>query len=347
MSGRLGERWLAAAYRGAGWLSLLRPLEMLYCRVVERRAQGYANGRKAVWRAPIPVIVVGNITLGGTGKSPLVAWLAAWLVARGWQPGIVSRGYGGKSRHYPLHVSSQTPVAECGDEPLMLREQTGVALVVDPDRPRGVRALLEAGCDIVISDDGLQHLALGRDLEIAVVDGARGLGNARCLPAGPLREPAKRLRDVDAVLSNGPLAHPLPVTAHEMQLVPRRWRHVASGEHFPLMPLPFAPHVHGVAGIGHPARFFATLEGLGLEVMPHAFADHHRFSADDLRFDDQCPVVMTTKDAVKCRSIADAHCWALEVEAEPSAPFAAWLEERLAALVGSPTHCTDSKGETP
>lgn len=337
MSGGLGDRWLAAAYRGAPWLTLLRPLEALYRGAVRRRATAYAEGRKPVWRAPVPVIVVGNLTLGGTGKSPLVAWLATHLRERGRAPGILSRGYGGRSDDYPLWVSAETPVAACGDEPAMLAAQTGVPLVVDPDRPRGARRLLEAGCDILISDDGLQHLALGRDLELVVVDGARGFGNGRCLPAGPLREPLERLASVDAVLINGDAAFAPPDGAHRMALEPSAWRRVADGEARPLSPPPFTGPVHGVAGIGNPGRFFATLERQGLTVTPHPYADHHAFAAGDLAFGDDRPVVMTAKDAVKCRDFASPACWALEVEARPDTTFIEWLDGRLDTLNPVPT----------
>ncbi|MFG6159744.1 tetraacyldisaccharide 4'-kinase [Halomonas sp. 1390] len=334
MSG-LGERWLTAAYRGDAWLCALRPLEALYRLAVRRRAAAYALGRKPVWQAPVPVIVVGNVTLGGTGKSPLVAWLARHLAERGWSPGILSRGYGGHSERYPLLLDAHTPVTACGDEPRMLADQTGLPVVVDPDRPRGARRLLEAGCDILISDDGLQHLALRRDLELVVVDGRRGLGNGRCLPAGPLREPPSRLDQVDAVVINGTPAFDPPSGAHSMVLEPAAWRRLGDGRRFPLSPLPFEGEVHAIAGIGHPPRFFATLAALCVEATPHAFADHHRYTAEDLAFGDDRPLVMTAKDAVKCRGLAPDESWVLEVEASPDAAFRAWLAQRLDTLSSS------------
>ncbi|TDO12604.1 MULTISPECIES: tetraacyldisaccharide 4'-kinase [Halomonas] len=332
MAGRFGDCWLAAAYRGDSWLVALRPLEALYRLAVRRRAAAFAAGRRCVWQAPVPVIVVGNITLGGTGKSPLVAWLARFLVERGWSPGILSRGYGGRSERYPLLLDAETPVAACGDEPRMLADQTGLPVVVDPDRPRGARRLLAAGCDILIGDDGLQHLALGRDLELVVVDGRRGVGNGHCLPAGPLREPLARLEKVDAVVINGEMAFEAPSGAYGMLLEPSAWRRLADGARVPPSPQPFAGPVHAVAGIGHPARFFATLEALGVESIPHAFADHHRFTAADLAFADGRPVVMTAKDAVKCRELAPVDSWVLEVAARPDAAFIDWLQARLVSL---------------
>lgn len=334
----LPERWLQGAYQGSRWLSPLRPLGALYQWAMARREQAYRSGSKATWKAPVPVIVVGNITLGGTGKSPLVAWLASWLVAQGWSPGIVSRGYGGKAPRYPLLVTAATNVAESGDEPLMLAQQTGLPVVADPQRVRGAQALVEQGCDIILSDDGLQHLALARDIELVVVDGARGLGNGRCLPAGPLRESPTRLQRVDAVITNGDFQPPLPVDSMlmspvtTMQLAPLGWRRLADGERFPLSPLPFTLPVYAVAGIGHPQRFFQTLSALGVEGEWHPLADHQQFSADALSFAESRPVIMTAKDAVKCYTLAPPNSWVLDVEATLPPEFEHWLAARLSAL---------------
>lgn len=332
----LAQRWLKGAYQGSRWLWPLKPLGALYQWGMARREQAYRNGKKQVWQAPVPVIVVGNITLGGTGKSPLVAWLASWLVAQGWSPGIVSRGYGGKAAHYPLLVTPDTEVAESGDEPLMLAQQTGLPVVADPKRVRGVQALIKAGCDIILSDDGLQHLALGRDIELLVIDGARGLGNGRCLPAGPLRESKHRLQRVDAVIVNGQVERPLPASAPAavttMQLAPRCWRRLEDGARFPLAPLPFTLPVHAVAGIGHPERFFRTLAGLGVNGDWHPLADHQSFSAEALNFTDSRPVIMTAKDAVKCYALAPPNSWVLDVEATLPPEFEHWLAARLSAL---------------
>ncbi|MBT2787534.1 MULTISPECIES: tetraacyldisaccharide 4'-kinase [unclassified Halomonas] len=329
----LSECWLKGAYQGSRWLLPLRPLGALYQWAMARREQAYRKGRKITWKAPVPVIVVGNITLGGTGKSPLVAWLASWLVAQGWSPGIVSRGYGGKAPHYPLLVTADTDVAESGDEPLMLAQQTGLPVAADPQRARGVQALVEAGCDIILSDDGLQHLALARDIELVVIDGARGLGNGRCLPAGPLRESPSRLRRVDAVIVNGDPQPPLPVSSvTTMQLAPLCWRRLEDGERFPLTPLPFTLPVHAVAGIGHPERFFRTLSALDVEGEWHPLADHQHFDADALNFADTRPVIMTAKDAVKCYALAPANSWVLDVEAMLPPEFEHWLAARLSAL---------------
>lgn len=326
---RLSSGWLTAAYRGDRWLVVLRPLEWLYRWLLAHRTRAYRRGQKLVWQPPVPVIVVGNITLGGTGKSPLVAWLATWLQGRGWRPGIVTRGYGGKGAVYPLRVTAETLVVESGDEPRMLHEQTGLPLVADPDRPRGARRLIEEGCDILISDDGLQHFALGRDIELVVVDGRRGWGNGRCLPAGPLREPLSRLDRVDAVLVNGEPTFRPPPGAFSLILTPVGWRTLHGGDRVALRPLPFDGPVHAVAGIGNPDRFFMTLRELGVEIMAHPFSDHHAFDISDLVFDDGLPVVMTAKDGVKCRDLTLENAWVLEVDAIPDGAFQSWLAEKI------------------
>ncbi|AVI63143.1 tetraacyldisaccharide 4'-kinase [Halomonas sp. GFAJ-1] len=329
----LEQRWLKAAYGASPWLTPLYPLGGLYRYLMARREASYRDGKKPVWHAPVPVIVVGNITLGGTGKSPLVSWLARWLVNRGWSPGIVTRGYGGKAEAYPLFVTPETAPSQSGDEPLMLAQQTGLPVVADPLRARGGQALVEMGCDILLSDDGLQHLALGRDIELVVVDGARGLGNGRCLPAGPLREAPSRLAHVDAVIVNGALVKPLPISPTPMQLAPQRWRRLSDGQHRELAPLPFSLPVHAVAGIGHPERFFNTLHSLGVEGEMHPLADHQQFNSEALQFGDQRPVVMTAKDAVKCKDIAPPDSWVLEVEAVLPPSFEHWLAAKLSALI--------------
>ena len=329
---KLAQRWLEAAYQGSAWLAPLRPLGALYGRLMRRRCDAYRTGQRTVWSPPVIVIVVGNITLGGTGKSPLVAWLVRWLTAQGYTPGIVTRGYGGSAAHYPLTVTPDTNVEESGDEPLMLAQQTGVPVVADPQRVRGAKALIDTGCDVIVSDDGLQHLALGRDIELAVVDGARGLGNERCLPAGPLREPASRLAHVDAVLVNGESQYTLPGHITPMRLVPKHWRLLASGKHYSLAPLPFTLPVDAVAGIGRPKRFFDTLTTLGVIGNWHPFSDHYQYDVSALKFaqtDTPRPLLMTAKDAVKCRDIAPPDSWVLDVEAALPPEFEQWLADRL------------------
>jgi len=325
-----------AWYSDARWLALLKPAAWLFTRLAQRRRRRISGDSKKFWQPPVPTIVVGNINVGGTGKSPLVIWLAAQFKARGYQPGIVSRGHGGDGP-YPLEVKPHSAAAASGDEALMLLRRTGCPVVVDPDRVSAVRWLLaEHACDVVITDDGLQHYALGRDVEIAVVDGARGLGNGLCLPAGPLREPPSRLLEVDFVVVNGQQQLTLPVVepVQAMQLAPDALVHVETGATLALDTRQLGYTVHGVAGIGHPERFFATLRSLGFEVIAHEFADHHRFSLADLMFSDSLPVIMTEKDAVKVGSLNPGllhpNFWYLRVNAQLPDDFMARLLARLA-----------------
>ena len=326
------SRWLQQAwYEGHPLLNVLTPLEGLYRKVVARQRQQFLSGEKAVYRAPVPVLVVGNITVGGTGKTPTILWLIERCRQLGLRVGVVSRGYGAKPPSYPWRVTADGNAAECGDEPLMLVQRSGVPLMIDPNRPRAAQALLaEEPLDILLSDDGLQHHALGRDLELVVIDHARGLGNGRCLPAGPLREPLERLHDVDACLLNGALQD--DASGYAMQLRPTMLVNVRSGQRVALSHFASGQTLHAVAGIGNPERFFTTLEGLHWRPIRHAFADHAIYTAASLPAD-ELPLVMTEKDAVKCRAFARENWWYLAVDAELSAAFTAWLDEQLLAKV--------------
>lgn len=306
-------------YRPGGWGAMLAPMGALFAALAHRRRR-FLQHRHQGRRFAAPVVVVGNIAVGGTGKTPLLIALAGRLCARGRRPGIVSRGYGGRPGAEPVLVTPAHPAAVVGDEPRLIALTTGCPVVVCPDRSAAVDWLLaNCVCDLVLCDDGLQHYRLHRDFEIAVVDGARGLGNGRCLPAGPLREPAARLAEVDAVVVNGGDYRP-PVPALRMALRPTALRHLASGRSLPATaPLAdWAPErrVHAVAAIGHPARFRDTLESLGVQAQLHALPDHHPLSAGDVQFDDGLPVVVTAKDAVKCEGFANPRLWVLEVAAE-------------------------------
>ncbi len=326
------SRWLQQAwYEGHPLLNVLTPLEGLYRKVVARQRQQFLSGEKAVYRAPVPVLVVGYITVGGTGKTPTFLWLIERCRQLGLRVGVVSRGYGAKPPSYPWRVTADGNAAECGDEPLMLVQRSGVPLMIDPNRPRAAQALLDQEpLDILLSDDGLQHHALGRDLELVVIDHARGLGNGRCLPAGPLREPLERLHDVDACLLNGALQD--DASGYAMQLRPTMLVNVRSGQRVALSHFASGQTLHAVAGIGNPERFFTTLEGLHWRPIRHAFADHAIYTAASLPAD-ELPLVMTEKDAVKCRAFARDNWWYLAVDAELSAAFTAWLDEQLLAKV--------------
>jgi tetraacyldisaccharide 4'-kinase len=306
--------------------------EALYRAASSLRRRLYMGGVLRARHPGIPVVVVGNVTAGGTGKTPLVIALVERLREAGWSPGVASRGYGREGSD-ALWVEGATPPHLAGDEPLLIAHRTGVPVRVDRDRAAGARALAECGCDIVVCDDGLQHYRLARDVEIEVIDGRRRYGNGRLLPAGPLREPAERGLACDfrvVNLGEGGAATP------EFGEWPMR---LAVADALPLAgrrPRPLATfagqRVHAVAGIGHPQRFFQMLRARGIAVVPHAFADHHPFRAADLDFASPLPVLMTEKDAVKCAGFAPDASFAVPVAAELPEAFWAALLDRLSPL---------------
>ena len=317
------QRLTALWYRPDGGAPLLQPLAWVYGSLVRARRGAYARGWLKSERVGKPVVVIGNVTVGGTGKTPLTIWLAERLGEAGLGVGVVSRGYGRarSERAAPHFVECDSPWQSVGDEPLLIRRRTGCPTVVCANRAAGARALAARGVDVIIADDGLQHLGLARDCEIALLDGARGLGNGRLLPAGPLREPATRLGEVDLVVVNGTSAP--AVTLPVLRGVPQlQMRLVASGayrldgqEDARALERFAGERVHAVAGIGHPGRFFRDLERLGLEVIAHPFPDHHPFAAGELDFGDDRPVLMTEKDAVRCAAFASERMWYVPVRA--------------------------------
>jgi tetraacyldisaccharide 4'-kinase len=327
----LADRLTAAWYAGHPALILLRPLEWLYRRVVQGKRRAFLAGEGDIYRAPVPVLVVGNVTVGGTGKTPMILWLIEHCRARGLRVGVVSRGYGATPPQLPWRVRAEDPASHAGDEPLLIVQRSGVPLVIDPQRARAVQALLEQeSLDLILSDDGLQHYRLARDIELVLIDAARGLGNRRCLPAGPLREPAERLTEVDAVLRNG--AGEDDEEGYALQLQPTALVNLRSGERVALEHFAPGQQVHAVAGIGNPQRFFNTLEALNWRPIAHPFADHASYSSEALQFSPALPLLMTEKDAVKCRAFAAADWWYLAVDAAPSPAFVAWFDERLDRL---------------
>jgi len=331
----LADRLLAAWYAGHPALALLRPLEALYRRVVLRKRARFLSGESASYRAPVPVIVVGNITVGGTGKTPMILWLIEHCRRQGLKVGVVSRGYGAKPPQFPWRVEAQQGAEQAGDEPLLIVQRTGVPLMIDPDRSRAVQALLASEpLDLILCDDGMQHYRLARDLELVLIDAARGLGNGRCLPAGPLREPAERLQAADAVLFNG--ASGDRPEGFALRLQPSALVNLRSGERRALDHFPAGQRLHAVAGIGNPQRFFNTLLGLNWQPVPHPFADHAQFSVQSLAFSPPLPLVMTEKDAVKCRAFAADDWWYLAVEAQPTPAFSAWFDNQLQCLLRKP-----------
>lgn len=339
--------------RGGIGVGLLRPLGALWAMRARRRHVRHRAGRDAPFEAPVPVIVVGNLSVGGSGKTPFVMALVEWLRGQGWKPGIVSRGYirGRFRKGVPHLVGAEASAAEVGDEAVLLARRTGVPMAVGRDRPAAVRCLLEQDVDIVVSDDGLQHYALARDLEVVMVDGGRGLGNGRCLPAGPLREPPERLASVDLVVATAPVtAAVAALTGWSMHLVPAgllpgtasaSGHGIAADGRVPLTELPAGP-VHAVAGIGNPERFFRTLEALDLEVVRHPFPDHHVFMREELELPGNGPILMTEKDLLRCQAVwanwpaalrrrCTALCVTAEVDAGVFAAIARRLPERGAA----------------
>ena len=311
---------------------LLAPLSWLFRAVVATRRFLYQTLPSLSQRLPVAVIVVGNISVGGTGKTPLVLWLVARLREAGYQPGIVSRGYGGA--HELAHaVDGDSDATRYGDEPVLLARRSACPVWIGKDRVAAARALLAANphCNIIVADDGLQHYRLARTLEIAVIDGTRGHGNGFMLPAGPLREPLARLNSVDAVVVRGAVAVPKPATpphfAMMLDATGLRNLHDAS-LHLAVGGL-HGKRVHAVAGIGNPQQFFDALTQLGIMHTPHAFADHHPFSASDLKFENCDAVVMTEKDAVKCERYATDTHWALEAEAKVDDALAQLVLDRI------------------
>jgi tetraacyldisaccharide 4'-kinase len=324
---RLNRIW----YEDAPGKPLLAPLSWAYGRLVEARRHAFASGMRRATRLSRPVVVVGNLTVGGTGKTPMAAWLAWQLGALGNKVGIASRGYGSTGPRAQQVVAGDW--RRFGDEPVLLQRRTGVPVVVDPDRVAAARRLIELGADVILCDDGLQHLRLARDFELVVIDGVRGLGNGRLLPAGPLRERAARLAAVDAIVING---EPKPGLLEELARLgapaPRFMRMVPSALEPVQGPEGQSPlgaalwgqrledlrgvRVHAVAGIGNPERFFDLLRSFGLELMPHVFADHHAFTARDLALPGEWPILMTEKDAIRCTQFASERLGFVPVTAQ-------------------------------
>lgn len=338
MSQQSHNLWLNAWYGKRTWIFVLLPLMWLFRLIASLRR--FYLCRFAQQTLSVPVVVVGNISVGGTGKTPLLIALVKHLQHQGWTPGVISRGYGGQAAQYPLVLNENTRVDESGDEPLSIFQQTGCAVCVDADRVTAARTLEKIGCNILLSDDGLQHYRLGRTLEIVVIDGQRGLGNGFCLPVGPLREPASRLQSADFVVVNSaaqPLSLPVKKT-YGMRIVPQAWHSLVDDQSYPLdhlAPLtvdstPEENRVNAVAGIGNPKRFYRTLNELGLHPVEHDFPDHHAYQKNDFSFAECLPVVMTAKDAVKCQTFAEADWFYLAVGADLPEDFWRDFDARIA-----------------
>ena len=296
----------------------LMPFGFLFSDIVKFRKFLYRIGLLKTQTLPVSVIVVGNITVGGTGKTPLIIYLANFLKDSGFKPGIISRGYGGGAESWPQWVDGDSLAKDVGDEALLIAKQTSCPMAVGLIRADAGRFLLEkAECDVILSDDGLQHYALHRTIEIAVIDGERRFGNGYCLPAGPLREPIERLSSVDLIIVNGDKQEP---NEYSMSLVGDIAINLLTGEQKHLVEFK-AEACHAIAGIGHPERFFKQLESAGLNTSNKSFPDHYSFQREDIEFSDQKPVLMTEKDAVKCKLFAGQQHWYVPVTACPESLF--------------------------
>jgi len=297
---------------------LLSPLSLLYCSVIKIRRLLFRFSILKHHQISVPVIIVGNINIGGTGKTPLVVYLCSLLKRNGYQPGIISRGYKGKAGVWPQSVTGSSDPSLVGDECVLLANRTACPLVAGPKRVAAALQLLETtNCDVIISDDGLQHYALDRDIEIVVYDAQRKFGNGYCLPAGPLREPVNRLKSVDVVVSNGDSQ----ASDFNMQLLLSSIINLSNQQVTSNLDEFKNTKVHAVAGIGNPERFFTQLVSAGLDIIRHPFADHHDFIETDLNFSDDLPVLMTEKDAVKCQKFSKSNYWFVPVEASISEVF--------------------------
>ena len=301
---------------------LLLPLSGFFCLISKIRRLLFKVGVLKSYKAPVPVIIVGNISVGGTGKTPLIIELIKKFQSQGKTAGVISRGYGGKSSVWPRLVNEQSTAKEVGDEPKLIHELTQCPIAVGPDRQKDIELLIQHhNCDVILSDDGMQHYALGRDVEIAVVDSKRKFGNGFCLPSGPLRERVSRLQEVDLVLLNGGGEDQLSFKLQSQVCKPVN---ILKIESIPLADLKNKT-VHAVAGIGNPSRFFSMLNDLGINVIEHEFPDHYQYQSDDLLFSDDLPVLMTEKDAVKCKGFELNNHWSVPVEVK----FSKLAEEQL------------------
>jgi len=320
-----------AWYKKSSWLWILWPLSLITKKISEKRLKKFLSGKTKPWKPDIPVIVVGNIVAGGTGKTPFVIWLAKKLTNLGYKPGVISRGYGGKAKKYPLVLDESTKVKMSGDEPRLIFHNAKVPVYVSPNRVQAAKRMVEdTECDVIISDDGLQHYALGRDVEIVVFDGSRGVGNKLCLPAGPLREPIERIDSVDFIVSSHTTLLEQGIKENViMKFKATEWERLSDKKRVSLDSWPLGRIVHGVAGIGNPSKFFITLKELGFEVIEHSFPDHYQFMEEDLTFSYQLPIVMTEKDAARCRKIINKNIWVLKIEANLPEKFALQIANEM------------------
>ena len=315
------SRWLLDIWYSDHFIgALLTPISMFFLDFVKFRRWLYKVKLKKSTALSVPVVIIGNITVGGTGKTPLCIYLANLLKSEGYRVGIISRGYGSKKSAAKM-VSFDNNVAEIGDEAVLIYKQTNCPMAIGANRVEAARLLLEnVSCDVILADDGLQHYALKRDIEIAVIDGERRFGNSACLPAGPLREPIERLNSVDFVVVNGESMTDNTWYEWKMQLHGNVATNLKTGE-IKLLSEFKGLHCHAIAGIGNPQRFFSQLEKAGiLQRVDHSFPDHHVFHEKEVLFKNY-PVLMTEKDAVKCRKFVTQNHWVVPVTTQLPTAF--------------------------
>ena len=312
-------------YKKSLWLYLLYPFSLIFSYLTSLRRKRFLTNKITSFKSEVPIVVVGNLTIGGTGKTPLVKYIVTELKNKGYKPGIVSRGYGGKFKE-TLQVTSETPVKHTGDEAQILAK-LDVPFYIDKNRVRAVKKLSKNhDCDVIISDDGLQHYKMGRQVEIAVIDGKRRFGNNLTFPAGPLRESSKRIDTVDFIVNN---SGPTEEGEYLMNISPTKFVHLKSGKSYSIENWPMHKQVHAVAGLGNPGRFFDLLDKLGFDIIRHPFPDHHNFLSSDIFYLDHLPIVMTEKDASKCKDFDNNKIWYLKIDADLNSKFIDSLDKKL------------------
>ena len=315
-------------YKKSLWLYLLYPFSLIFSYLTSLRRKRFLTNKITSFKSEVPIVVVGNLTIGGTGKTPLVKYIVTELKNKGYKPGIVSRGYGGKFKE-TLQVTSETPVKHTGDEAQILAK-LDVPFYIDKNRVRAVKKLSKNhDCDVIISDDGLQHYKMGRQVEIAVIDGKRRFGNNLTFPAGPLRESSKRIDTVDFIVNN---SGPTEEGEYLMNISPTKFVHLKSGKTYSIENWPMHKQVHAVAGLGNPGRFFDLLDKLGFDIIRHPFPDHHNFLSSDIFYLDHLPIVMTEKDASKCKDFDNNKIWYLKIDADLNNKFIDNLDKKLKSI---------------
>ena len=312
-------------YNKSFWLYLLYPFSLIFSYLTSRKRRKFLKNKIKSFKSKIPVVVIGNLTVGGTGKTPLVKYIASELINRGYKPGIVSRGYGGNFKE-TLKVTDEASVGQTGDEAQIL-SKLELPFYIDKKRVRAVKTLIKNhDCDVILSDDGLQHYKMDRDIEIAVIDGKRRFGNNLTLPAGPLRESIHRLKTVDFIINNG---GPTQENEYLMNISPTKFVHLKSGKSYTINNWPMHKQVHAIAGLGNPGRFFDLLDKLGFDIVRHPFPDHHNFVSSDIFYLDHLPIIMTEKDASKCKDFDNNKIWYLTIDADVNEKFINRLEKKL------------------